>query len=240
MDRSKVPPQELQGLVSELLRQLRAEGVEIKLGSAVDAAERVAVDQLRKRRDEEAIKRDAEARRKRTAGALLEAVLPPRVHEFVTGETVVQTAAGQAATKWIAGAGPRACILRGPVGVGKTAAAGLAVRCALERGMRSVSWHRPNDFVSAILHAYDDEAPRIGTDLVVVDDMGRETKTDFEEALTTFLDSRRGRLLITTNIISAEQMRARYDVRLIERLNEQALEITVKGPSMRQPPGNRR
>lgn len=146
----------------------------------------------------------------------------------------------------------RNLVLRGGVGTGKTTAACIAVSKYLaprvtkaageygpymitSRHSREVSWLRPDELVSAVLHSYDSSSPKLAS-MLIVDDMGRETKADFPEALCTILDSGRHRLLITTNL-TKQQMRERYDLRLIDRLNEHCVAVDVPGKSMRRQDG---
>jgi DNA replication protein DnaC len=140
------------------------------------------------------------------------------------------------ARKWAAGS-VRGLVLRGGVGTGKSFAAACAVAEHSQKlggyGERRVSWHRPNDFASGMLHAYDERAPKIGSELVVIDDIGRETKVDFEESLVVFLDDRETRIVITTNM-TREEMKARYGARLIDRLDHECLFVSVSGDSKRR------
>jgi hypothetical protein len=84
-----------------------------------------------------------------------------------------------------------------------------------------------------VLHSYDERAPKLGRALVVVDDVGRETKGSFDEALCAFLDDASTRFVLTTNLDRAA-FRARYEDRLIDRLNDCARAITAVGESRRK------
>jgi DNA replication protein DnaC len=231
LERGEIKPTELAALASEMIRQLRSQGVEINLPETREA--RVQADAERRMRDEEALRKDAQERKQRMIAATLEHVLPKPVLDDVIAAVMSTHAAISATAWWRTVMRPvRGIILRGGVGVGKTVAAGMVVRLAVESGKRSVSWHRPNDFVSAVLHRYDDDAPELGRDLVVIDDMGRETKADFPEALCTFFDVHPARILITTNDPEGTS-HARYDVRVRDRLQQQCMSIAVAGKSMR-------
>jgi DNA replication protein DnaC len=234
MDRSNVEPRNLAELAAEIVRQLRAQGADVTV--AVDgtaAAERAARDEERRRRDEDTLRRDADQRRERLNAATLEHVLPPKVLRFLRSGRIKETDASKAAQVWFNDNVDRVLILRGPQGTGKTNAAGLIVKSSVERGKRGVSWHRPNDFVSAVLHQYDDDAPELGTQLVVIDDMGQETKADFALAMTMFLDDYGARLIITTNDLENVSAERYADTRLMERFKEDTQTFELTGPSMR-------
>lgn len=234
-DRSRdLKPEELGALASELLRQLRAEGENPEEAAVLLRRKgHRELHEARAQRDVEARRRDEDARRKRVIDAILAQVLPPKVYTVVNGAPL-QTEVATTALDWAEHPkSARILVLRGGMGVGKSVAAGLACKSAVEGGMRSISWHRPNDFVSAMLHAYDRDAPELGRDLVVIDDMGRETKADFAEALSTFLDGRGTRLIITTND-KLLTWKTRYDPRLIERIAEEGEAYDVLGDSRRQ------
>lgn len=191
-------------------------------------------DADRRRRDELALAQDA-AERERAKREYAMAVIPSKLRATLAGGGLELTPATRAVDAWLSEHEGRArvLLLRGGVGVGKTVAAARAVQVTVDAGRRSVSWHRPNDFVSAVLHAYDAEAPRLGGDLVVVDDVGRETKADFCEALCAFIDDHAASVLLTTNL-KKDQFRERYDVRLIDRLREVGRAVDLKGESRRR------
>lgn len=170
--------------------------------------------------------------RQRQAAALSK--LPPNLAETLRGE-LHQTQASIAALEWERGSG-RVLLLRGGVGVGKSVAAAMVAQASALRYRDSISWHRPADFASAVLHSYSDDAPKLGRDLVVVDDLGRETRTDVGEALCALIDDTATRMVLTTNL-SREEFRERYDVRLIDRLGEVGTAITLKGESRRKKGG---
>lgn len=197
-----------------------------------EAMSRVLGHQERERRDEDARRREAEAaRHARLTKAL--ACVPPKARKVVLEQvTLERTEAVQAALEWERADQYRVVLLRGGVGVGKSIAAAAAAYASAARGRRHISWHRPNDFVSAMLHAYDPTAPKLGLDLVVIDDLGRETKHDFDEALCAFFDETETRCVLTTNL-GAQEFKDRYDVRVLDRLRECAVAIACKGTSRR-------
>lgn len=221
MEPSRTESNDVSKMAEELLRRLKS--------NEPPMADTDALSDRRERDEAELARRKAEAH-----GAFvretLERVLPPKLFERVSSG-VEETPAVKAVLAWL-DSDRRALLLRGGVGVGKTVAAGAVVKALVERGKRSISWHRPNDFVSAVLHQYDEDAPRLGKDLIVIDDVGRETKADFCEALCTFIDDYRARILLSTND-TKERFRGRYDLRLIDRLNEIGTSIGIKGESRR-------
>lgn len=169
----------------------------------------------------------------------------PLKNELMRSE-VSNTPAIQAVKRWRDSDGLRNLVLRGGVGVGKSYAAAwwLADTARLrldsfpdqapfERGR--LAWMRPDQFVSGVLHTYDKTARRPAF-CFVLDDMGRETKPDFQEALSTALDGGEHTMVITTNL-TKEQMRQRYDARLIDRMNSQCFAFDVPGKSMRKQDG---
>lgn len=163
-----------------------------------------------------------------------------------------ETHAVKVATKWVEGGCATDLVLRGGVGTGKSTAAAVAVKLLLEpplpvwrpsgialaselsKGV-TVTWLRPDSLVSAVMHAYDDKAPRLH-EYIVIDDLGRETRADFAEAFCELLDREGHTLLITTNL-TRDEMRQRYDLRILDRLNERASAFDIPGESMRSQKG---
>lgn len=188
------------------------------------------------RREREWAERDASLRLESRLQFELNAInraLPPKLARVAASPQ--ETLAVQAALAWQA-TEARGLMIRGGIGVGKSAAAAAIVARFIRNGRRSVSWMKPNDLVSAVLHSYDDKAPKLGTDLIVVDDLGRETKADFVEALCAFLDDHDTRFILTTNL-QKDEFRTHYDPRLVDRLNECAKAVSIKGDSMRRKDG---
>lgn len=183
-------------------------------------------------RDDSARRRAAyESARLAEEERAIRGALPPVLRGYgLTGSD--ETPAVKAVRTWLDGPA-RGLMLRGPAGVGKSVAAAVALSEAVRRGARSVSWHRPNDFVSAVLHSYDESAPRLGRQFVVIDDIGRETKSEFEEAMCAFIDDTDTRFVVTTNV-SREALRERYDERFVSRLNDCMKAATIKGASLRK------
>ncbi len=232
---------ELSALAGELLQQLEtvcAVSAEERARREAEWAERDAAE-----RAAIAAANAADARRRRYAVNI--GVLPPKLAAGVESASDGEDfPAVSAAIRWWAGNG-RVLLLRGGVGSGKSTTASVIVReCATRAADRAgqpakpvVSWMRPNDFVSAILHAYDEGAPKIGCDLVVIDDVGLGDRPEFETALCVFLDDHAQRLVMTTNL-TKEAFRERYGMRVVDRLNECGSAITIKGTSRRKQSGD--
>lgn len=156
--------------------------------------------------------------------------------------------------KWLEAGCPNAIVLRGGVGAGKTTAACYAVRHWLEpdvvwdegtgapwvneaRG-QNVTWLRPDQLVSAIMHDYDERSPVLRK-YVVIDDMGRETRGEFVEALCELFDRNGHTILITSNL-PKDEMRKRYakEPRLISRLAHHARAVDCPEESLRKKNGD--
>lgn len=167
------------------------------------------------------------------------------------------TPSTKAVRDWMASGTDRSLVLRGGVGAGKSTAAALYAKKLLEPTIHQVwdfemgrarqrgftdeheglaVWLRPDQLVSAVLHDYDENSPKLNHGFVL-DDMGRETKSDFTEALCAVLDGGKHKLVITTNE-TKQQMRDRYDLRLLDRMNELCVAFDVPGKSLRDQGGN--
>lgn len=141
------------------------------------------------------------------------------------------TEAVKAVEAWIASGCQRHMVLFGGVGCGKSVAAACAVKHWVKNG-DPVTWLTHDELVSAVLHAYDDRSPRIYRK-VVIDDMGRERKPEFADALCDLLDMPDVTILITSNL-TTPQFKERYtDPRLLDRLNDSCAGVRIKSPSMR-------
>lgn len=230
--------EDLAALADELLEKLRVD----EERAHMTPEERAARDAERRRRDEEQLAEDAALRRRLSIEATLSCLPPKLGREIPTVDlTATDWPATLAAVDWWSANKSRVLLIRGAVGGGKSTAAAAVSRVYAEsvagkhRGV-GLSWLRTNDFVSAVLHQYDDDAPRLGRDLVVVDDVGLETRPDFEQALCVFIDDYDARLVMTTNL-TKEAFRERYGARVVDRLLECGSAITIKGESRRRKNG---
>jgi len=144
------------------------------------------------------------------------------------------TFATSAVFEWLANGDGQHLMLRGGVGSGKSTAAACAVKHWTEPGTDrgSVVWLKPDQLTSAVLHGYDPSAPKLARH-VVLDDIGRETKVNFEEAWCDLLERRDHVVVMTTNL-TKKQLRERYDLRVIERLIATTRAVDVPGRSMRR------
>lgn len=214
--------------------------------------ERIALEQMQALPDQ--------PERERQAAAELEAFKQKLWREQVqaiTGVWVAKNAflpsaqyspAQRVVSQWLADDCPYSLMLRGGVGTTKTSAACLAVKhwceptCFYSDSKKPqvdpvsqrprVTWLRPDQLVSAVMHSYDDKAPRLYK-YVVVDDMGRETRGEFVEALCELFD-RDGHTILLTSNLTKDAMRKRYtDVRLVDRLCERVVAIDIQGNSLR-------
>jgi hypothetical protein len=204
-----------------------------RLGKAVVSAEPSFAGEL------------ARIRRKAVIAAIDDSI-PWPIKRQLESEGMLDSPAVQAVRRWSESESPRHLVLRGGVGVGKSVAAAtwlleLATlrldsfpgSAPFERG--KMAWVRPDQLVSGVMHAYDKTA-RPPAFSFVLDDMGRETKPDFQEALTAILDGGDHTMIITTNL-TKEQLRQRYDARLVDRMNEACIAFDVPGKSMRKQDG---
>jgi DNA replication protein DnaC len=104
------------------------------------------------------------------------------------------------------------------------------------KGGEPVAWLMHDQLVSAVLHSYDENSPRLHR-RVVVDDMGRERKAEFADALCDLLDMQDRTILITSNL-TTKQFKERYtDARLLDRLNDSCVAVRLTAPSMRSQTG---
>jgi DNA replication protein DnaC len=144
--------------------------------------------------------------------------------------------ATKAVDDWLRMKSGRHLCLFGAVGCGKSIAAAHAVKHWVKSSAGCVSWMRPNDVVSAVMHSYDQLSPKL-LERIVIDDVGFNEKAEFSDALCELLD-RPGHTLLMTSNLTTPQFRERYtDKRLIDRLNDTAIAIRVKGGSRRSQDG---
>ena len=218
--------------IGELLRRV---GVAPAPGKR-DPESRQRSDAQRRMRDELELRK---SRDRLIAQAARERIPGPLLSDLEHG--VKPTPAVKIAREWYR-SGVRGLVLRGGHGVGKSCAAAVVALDAIGAGtpVSEISWHRPDELVSSILHAYDHNALQLGRSLVVIDEMGSEAKPDFVEALCRFLDLHDARFVITT-MLARPKFWERYGEkdkpqggRLMDRLNHFARAFTIKGESMRR------
>jgi hypothetical protein len=166
------------------------------------------------------------------------AVVRVKSARFMLDHLELEAPATNIMRDWLAGPRETNIMLRGGVGTTKTAAAVLAVRDALKgKGADdqagAVAWLKPDQLVSAVLHTYDPHSPKLAP-LVVVDDVGVETKPGFAAALAELLDLDGIRVVMTCNLSRAD-FTERYgkDIRLIDRLRATTEVHDIPGASKR-------
>lgn len=206
-------------------------------------------DDARLKAERERADRQQSAWKERTWRTCVTKVAPVRAARFAFDGRV--TAAVRAASEWLEKGAGEHLMLRGGTGCGKSVAACFVVKALCEPNLpreryellsyaarTPVCWLTPDLFVSAVMHAYEEESPRLRKH-VIIDDVGREARIDlFSEALCRILDSSAHRLLMTTNL-RKDQFRDRYqDKRLIDRMNETCVAIEIPDVSMRKQDGD--
>jgi len=152
--------------------------------------------------------------------------------------------ATMAGRDWLDGGCKKHLLILGAVGTGKSVAAASIVKQWVRPGdgFQPVSWLRPNDVVSAVMHAYDDDAPKLCR-RIVIDDVGTETKADFSVAMCELLDRPDLTIVMTSNLMKVDpdkkgrSFRERYDLRLVDRLNDMVTTFIVPGGSRRSQEG---
>lgn len=232
-------------LADQLLTQLKAKPGE-PARQLLTEDERKRAEAETRRRDEEALAKQVEARRQRNAAANMSRV-PPKLRADIQAASIEGAALAAwpgtaSALSWWHGKKTRALLIRGSVGVGKSMAAAAVARVCAEaasgnNGAYALAWLRPEELVSAVLHKYAENAPKLGNELVVIDDVGLENRPEFEHALCELLDDYTPRVVMTTNL-TKDAFRERYGLRVIDRLNECGSAITVKGESRRKKSGD--
>lgn len=157
----------------------------------------------------------------------------------ILGERLVATVALEAVRGLLAAhrrnpSGPNMLVLLGGTGTGKTVAASWAL---YELGG---SYVVPNQLYDRLRPGKDREhmAPVEGR-VVVLDDLGTEQDTRFPAALFQLVNDRQrhGLLTILTGNLTREQLRERYDARVIERLNHCGRVAELGGDSLRSKAG---
>lgn len=228
MNRSRTTT-ELTGELAAVLERAKAD---VEANSTPEAmAKRAASDlEMRRRRDAEHV---AQWRRNMRAAMLT------RDWEESWGASEDWPAV-RSVKSWIERGCKRHMFIFGPQGVGKTFGAGYAVKRWVEPDdngapRENVCWLHSTQLVSAVFHAYDPTAPRLGTHNVI-DDIGLEIDDRFEAALIVLME--RNVTIVATSNLRQDQWRERFtDPRLLERSNHYAQAVRLKGESQRRKDG---
>jgi DNA replication protein DnaC len=135
--------------------------------------------------------------------------------------------------------------LFGDVGTGKTSLAMLVSKAALDAG-RSVAIYSMPRLLSDIKETYEDSSERsymqlferlVGVDLLHIDDLGAEKRTDWVlEQLYSIINERwqeQRSIVVTTNLIDVDELREQIGPRTVSRLHEMCDLIPIMGRDRR-------
>jgi len=131
----------------------------------------------------------------------------------------------------------------GPVGTGKTTLAMLVSKAALKAG-RSVAIYSLPRLLNEIRRSFDTGGSHVnlldrlaGVDLLHIDDVGAERKTDWVlEELYSIVNGRyedQRSIVITTNILDREALCEQVGERTVSRLTEMCDELPLEGHDRR-------
>ena len=134
----------------------------------------------------------------------------------------------------------------GDVGTGKTSVAMLVSKAALEAG-RSVAIYSMPRLLADIKETYEQASERsymqlferlCGVDLLHVDDLGAEKRTDWVlEQLYAIVNERwqeQRSMVVTTNLLDPDELRAQIGARTVSRLTEMCVQIPIMGRDKRR------
>lgn len=129
-------------------------------------------------------------------------------------------------------------VLAGPVGTGKTHAAYAIGNACVARGRWVEAW-RLHDLLADLRPDGDSRAwdRACGCDLLIVDDLGATKVSEWaDETVTALLDSRlnAGRRTVLTTNQNGAALAAVWNGRFIDRLNDSALALVMRGESRRK------
>jgi DNA replication protein DnaC len=135
--------------------------------------------------------------------------------------------------------------LFGDVGTGKTSLAMLVSKAALEAG-RSVAIYSMPRLLADIKETYEDRSESsymqlfdrlVGVDLLHIDDLGAEKRTEWVlEQLYSIINERwqeQRSVVVTTNLIDVDDLRAQIGPRTVSRLHEMCELIPIMGRDRR-------
>lgn len=152
--------------------------------------------------------------------------------------TLERTEAVGIAEDWVTGLkigqSPTFLVLSGDQGRGKTVA---AVNVIASHGGKWITWHELRRLHRSNNYRDQDEFRNLYTTrIVVLDDFGRgSVKNDDEDVAFEFVHGRQGKglyTLITTNF-SEEEIKARFNVYVADRLTHSGMFVPLKGPNLR-------
>jgi DNA replication protein DnaC len=133
----------------------------------------------------------------------------------------------------------------GDVGTGKTSLAMLVSKSALESG-RSVAIYSMPRLLADIKETYEDGSERsymnlferlCSVDLLHIDDLGAEKRTEWVlEQLYAIVNERwqeQKSMIVTTNLLDPEELRAQIGPRTVSRITEMCVQIPIMGRDRR-------
>ncbi len=135
---------------------------------------------------------------------------------------------------WLTDNGGRGLLLIGGCGLGKTMIATRIIPLLLLR------YCRKNATVCTARELAQDPDPIMARHIIVVDDVGTESMSNiYGNKRVPFAElcdaaERRGKLLIVTSNLTADEIKARYGERVIDRLRAITKPIVFSGKSMRK------
>jgi DNA replication protein DnaC len=163
---------------------------------------------------------------------------PIRYHDATLAALSPEQDKAEAVSKWL-DSGHLHLALRGPVGTGKSYALAAIGHAALARGIRPRMWSMA-DLIADLRPGGDDRLfDKAATcDVLLLDDIGVEKDTDWTgEVMGRLIDARsrnKRRTAWSTNL-PYPTMVERYGSRLVDRMIDDAVLVTIEGPSRRAP-----
>jgi DNA replication protein DnaC len=134
----------------------------------------------------------------------------------------------------------------GDVGTGKTSLAMLVSKSTLEAG-RSVAIYSMPRLLADIKETYEDKSEHsymqlferlCSVDLLHIDDLGAEKRTEWVlEQLYAIVNERwqeQKSMIVTTNLLDPEELRAQIGARTVSRVTEMCVQIPIMGRDRRE------